>query len=189
MIFDNATQQIILFGGQGASGVDNDTWSWTLTNGWQQLHPANSPPPLEGMALAYDSEDHYIVMFGGRDGSVYNSQTWIWENGDWSVLPTPGGEPSPRVGMGFMDAPLPAGYGFVLLEGGYGPDCSDAGFCGDTWTFLHGTWTEYPAHSPGFAPVAWAGVADDWDDGHPNFFSGLTPGGISYSFYEFKKGP
>lgn len=186
MIFDNLTQQIILFGGQGPNGLLGDTWSWTLSAGWQQLNPANSPPPMEGMRLAYDSEDKYLILFGGLEaGGVYNPNTWIYQGGSWSILSTPGGEPSPRVGFGFMDSPKPAGYGFVLLEGGYGP----SGYLGDTWVFLGGTWTEQPTRTASFVPVAWAAVADDWDDGHPNFFSGMTAGGISNDFWEFKKGP
>ncbi len=48
LAFDDATGQLILFGGTTSSDkLLNETWDWTGSS-WQQLKPAKSPPPDTG---------------------------------------------------------------------------------------------------------------------------------------------
>ena len=56
MVFDPATNQLLLFGGSATTGTgfSNQTWTWNGSN-WTQLHPATSPPGREDQQMAYDA--------------------------------------------------------------------------------------------------------------------------------------
>lgn len=83
MIYDLASQRIILFlyQIQGGVNVTNEMWSWNGTT-WQQLHP-ETMPEVVGASLAYDEAQHQIVLFGGGVPSVRTvmtmNATWTWD--------------------------------------------------------------------------------------------------------------
>jgi hypothetical protein len=118
---------------------------------WAQLVPAVSPPGLAaGGAMAYDPVDGYLVLFGGCDSGNFwfstctpTNQTWVYQNGSWSQL-SPTVSPPAR-----YDASL-AWDGeaqSLVLFGGNGSVTT--GFLNDTWTFVHGQWTQqHPTVSP-----------------------------------------
>jgi hypothetical protein len=79
----------MLFGGQDATTVYNDTWIYDPgANSWTQLSPAQVPPlgvapPFE--RLAYDSDNNaFIMVASGKGGyadgtwSSYALQTWLF---------------------------------------------------------------------------------------------------------------
>src|SRR5438105_2716674 len=53
MAYDQARGEVVLFGGNGATGDVGDTWTWDGTT-WTQQHPATSPSARYGMGMAYD---------------------------------------------------------------------------------------------------------------------------------------
>ena len=66
--YDEASHQVVLFGGIGASGAAlDDTWTWNGAT-WTQQHPATSPPAREFAAMAYDPNAHDVVLVGGHSG-------------------------------------------------------------------------------------------------------------------------
>ena len=100
--------------------------------------------------MAYDPVDGYLVLFGGCDSGNFwfstctpTNQTWVYQNGSWSQL-SPTVSPPAR-----YDASL-AWDGeaqSLVLFGGNGSVTT--GFLNDTWTFVHGQWTQqHPTVSP-----------------------------------------
>ncbi|HEY8089867.1 MAG TPA: hypothetical protein VIF09_18530 [Polyangiaceae bacterium] len=132
-------QSVLLFGGlgptpDGGDGARNDTWLWTATDGWTELHPPQSPSPRFGAMAASLAGD--VVLFGG-DGSV--AETWDWNGTTWGQL-QPGSSPPPLTTSVFA----PMGRSLVLFGGyDYGALYHDA------WRWDGTTWThESPSHTP-----------------------------------------
>lgn len=78
--FDTATQQLILFGGHGASGFLADTWSFDETGPtWINLTTVPSPPPRQSASMAFfPQNDGQLILFGGLGNFGYLNDTWIW---------------------------------------------------------------------------------------------------------------
>lgn len=115
--FDNADQDVVVFGGRLADGRLSDaTWVWDGST-WSEAHPYGSiPPARERAAMAFDPSLGQLILFGGLGtGGVLLDDTWAWNGVSWYPIEpttTPGG----REGAAF--APDPGG-GLVLF-GGYG---------------------------------------------------------------------
>lgn len=99
MAYDNATKQIVLFGGQvtdiaagnGAGAVTNQTWVFAANN-WRLLSPAQAPSPRLGASLAYDPKLGELVLFGGASASPtqisslqVDGDTWVFGGGTWAL--------------------------------------------------------------------------------------------------------
>jgi hypothetical protein len=73
MAYNPNSEQLILFGGEGADGSFlNDTWAWNGQSWFQEpTTPSISiPPAREGASLAYDAKNGDLVLFGGTGTSV-----------------------------------------------------------------------------------------------------------------------
>jgi hypothetical protein len=83
MVFDAASNQVVLFGGVGASGAPlNDTWLWNGTT-WKLATPAHNPPPRLWHSMAYDPVHSVVLLFGGDGGTQFLNDTWLWNGKDW----------------------------------------------------------------------------------------------------------
>lgn len=133
MALHPTTNNIILFGGDGNSGLLNDTWSWDGTN-WTQLTPVNSPSARSMAVMDLDPTSGNLILFGGDNGGLLND-TWSWDGTDWTQL-TPGTSPSGRRGAGMAQKPNTSEL--ILFGGvaGGGPD-------NQTWSWDNTavTWT------------------------------------------------
>ena len=91
MVYDQARQQIILFGttvasGGSVDGVAGQTWAWDGAN-WRQAHPRASPGARHSAQLVYDSTLKEVIMFGGIGfKSEAFTDTWAWNGIDWHKL-------------------------------------------------------------------------------------------------------
>ncbi len=87
--YDSTNNVFLLFGGQDASTIYNDSWIYNpASNAWTQLSPAQSPPigavgPFD--KLAYDSDHNtFILVLSGTNGYAdgvwggYAAQTWFF---------------------------------------------------------------------------------------------------------------
>jgi len=102
--YDPASKQVLLFGGQGASGALNDTWLWDgISQAWEQVIPASGGPSKRSyaqMAHYYIDEgqgpEGRVVLFGGIDGSAIQGDTWVWNGKErtWTKQ-TPAAAPPP----------------------------------------------------------------------------------------------
>jgi hypothetical protein len=143
MIYDAATQDVIMFGGYDGHYL-NDTWAWNGTT-WTQLSPATSPSPRDSESLVYDPASQTAIMFGGFSSSAGRlSDTWSWNGATWTQLApatTPG-----VITIAWQAAYDPASNQLLLFGGdpGNGNPPADG-----TWDWNGTTWTQLsPALSP-----------------------------------------
>ena len=85
MAFDPATGTMVLFGGDGSSGLLADTWTWNGTT-WTKQSPTTSPSARYGASMAYDPATGSMVLFGGYGNGGALSDTWTWQE----LATTPG---------------------------------------------------------------------------------------------------
>ena len=103
MVYDEARQKVLLFGGHDVSAVFGDTWQWDGTN-WTQLNPVTIPTVRRDFGMVYDKARRKVVMFGGFQGQglgVPLNDTWEWDGTDWTRVTT---TTSPSARGGFVMA-------------------------------------------------------------------------------------
>ncbi len=163
MVYDEARQRVILFGGGYGAYTNslNDTWEWDGER-WTQRTPATSPPARWGHALAYDAARQRVVLFGGyADG--YLNDTWEWDGTRWRLLASPTfTQPGTRISAALAYE----ADGSTLLFGGRGSDNATYRWHGRGWRQVT------PFHSP---PAARSGhrLARNGDGSHLLLFGGL----------------
>lgn len=158
MAYDQATQQLLLFGGDEGSlqpngayqvAPSNDTWVYS-GGGWTQLSPAHSPPGRVAAAMAYDAATQQVILFGGGDCSPCND-TWAWNGSDWTQL-QPAHSPPMLI---FPAMAYDAATSSVVLFGGDCPQTSSPG-CDPAVNLSNGTWiwngTDWSMASPAQSP-------------------------------------
>ncbi|MCY9656576.1 cadherin-like beta sandwich domain-containing protein [Paenibacillus chondroitinus] len=91
MAYDPGTGKVLLFGGEGQSGVLlGDTWLWDGMNAtWEQVTGLpDSPIARGGAQIAFDGEQ--LVLFGGYSGSgsskTLQDDTWLWNGTGWTEV-------------------------------------------------------------------------------------------------------
>lgn len=114
--------------------------NWSLVN----VSNASATPSARQLeSLVYDPVDGYVVLFGGGNVNPVgqNNDTWTFSNGTWTHLPLALGPSTRRSASITWDAV----DGYVLLFGGVNPDTFFGGQFQDSWSFLHGVWTNRTA--------------------------------------------
>jgi hypothetical protein len=176
MVNDIATGQVLLFGGQtptqvnNGTGLVNDTWTFNGQR-WIQLYPPASPSPRGYAAAAYDAARHLVVVFGGLTTTGEVSETWIWDGTTWTQQ-QPAHAPSARFAAAM--AYDPATQRVVLFGGvNVGPGGVQIPLA-DTWTWDGSDWSQ---QSPILSPPArfLFGFADGGATSAPVLFGG-NPG-------------
>jgi hypothetical protein len=152
VVYDGATNQVILFGGLGTGFISlNDTWSWNGT-AWTQVADSGdagctttctaSPPVRAASSMAYDPASKQLIVFGGDpSGGPFLNDTWDWNGSTWTQVADSGDAgctsactASPPGRSGGAMAYDPA-IGKIVLFGGLDPS-------NDTWTWDGTTWTQ-----------------------------------------------
>ncbi|MCI4336771.1 MAG: PKD domain-containing protein [Thermoplasmata archaeon] len=182
MVYDAADREVVLFGG-GALGegpYSNDTWVFSGAD-WSVLNAsaAGAPPARGNPSMSYDPTIGKVVLFGGTNRSWnYRTclgwtfrDTWGFSAGHWGRV---GGANPPEARFGASLAFDPATGGLLLFGGGFL-------FCNrnyttawnDTWTYLHGRWSQ--TNTSGAPPGRW-GAAFTYDPSDSEFvlFGGGT---------------
>jgi hypothetical protein len=137
MAYDSGRNRIVLFGGNGPDGHENDTFERIGTT-WGQVSDGG-PATRECPALAYAADRGRTVMLGGGPGDDY---TWEWDGNAWTFS-NPARGPNPRASTAL--AYDSARHATVRFGGGYsGP------LDGETWEWDGATWTQRaPCVGPG----------------------------------------
>jgi hypothetical protein len=140
MVWDDAHQRVVLFGGfvSSTSAFLQDLWEWNGTS-WQQ-HVAAMPPGRSGAAVAYDRARGVTVMFGGS-GPL--DDTWEWNGTSWTSV-SAALRPSPREGA--MMAFDPNTQRLLL----YGGVSAGQVHNSDTWTWNGSQWQQQVAGASPF---------------------------------------
>lgn len=123
MVFDEANQCIVLFGGMNVAGQFlNDTWIWDGTS-WVPVNPVHKPDARWKYGLAYDKSIDRVICFGGHGLSPLND-VWVWDGQDWQQILQNTAPPS-RFGLGMAFDQIRSE---TIIYGGY-----NGGFLSDTW--------------------------------------------------------
>jgi Fibronectin type III domain/Galactose oxidase, central domain len=173
MVYDPATSNVVLFGGQDPTPYYGDTWTWNGTT-WTKKSPATSPSARDGASMVYDAATGNVLLFGGFSGSARLNDTWSWNGTTWTQL-HPGTSPTIRAYASMVYDPA---TGNVVLFGGEGGTLISPTFLGDTWVWNGTTWTKQtPATSPSVR--YFASMAYDTSLGKPVLFGGYHPGRLN----------
>lgn len=133
VVYDEARDELVLFGGQSRSPRDELDHTYTFDgSGWTRKRPETSPPATdEGFAMAYDSFNELVVLYVGNLFTIYSA--WTWNGSDWTEINKPDPERAfQRVAMAYDKA---RGQ-IVLAAQDYSSDQLT------TFTFDGTTWTE-----------------------------------------------
>ncbi|OCT15256.1 hypothetical protein A8709_14250 [Paenibacillus pectinilyticus] len=154
MVYDEKAEKVIMFGGQGNSGLFNETWIWDGTEQtWQEkLNLTNAPSKRKGAAMAYDAVSQKVLLFGGEGQSGVLGDTWLWDGlaAKWEQVTGLPDSPTARGG-----AQLAFDGEQLVLFGGYTGTGNSKTPQGDTWLWNGTAWTKVtPAQSP---PAAYSG--------------------------------
>ena len=141
--YDAQSDRVILFGGDLAGGLFNDTWAYDFnTNAWTDMAPGLSPPATLCDAMAYDSESDRVILFGGYVSGVgVSNDTWAYDfnTNTWTNLDPPAKPPVRYEHAMAYDS----GSDRLIMFGGAG----SSGYFNDTWAydFNKNTWTNASA--------------------------------------------
>ena len=76
--YDVKGDQVVLFGGYGKSGGNDETWTYDLGGKlWTKMNPSTKPSLRWGNPMAYDDKKDIVAFFGGYDFSV-KGDTWVY---------------------------------------------------------------------------------------------------------------
>lgn len=162
--------KVLLFGGEGASGIQlNDLWEWDGST-WRKLVTPTSPPERQQHGAA--ALGNSLLIFGGLryafGGNTLLGDTWLWNGQAWTELQGPA--PSARLGSALATL-----GNRIILFGGAGYD--------DLWEWTGTTWNPLPAAVP--RPSARSGAAMINTGGKLLLFGGVNSAGFSEETWEF----
>jgi len=143
-MYDAAHNRMILFGGQAASSLTNDTWVLSNANGlggtatWTELAPAGPLPlPRSSFVAAYDAAMNTMVVVGGSSSAGYTNDVWVLSNANgrggapaWTQV-MPGG-PFPAVRGNSSLVEIPGAGRLVIFDG-----VNSSGIENDVWALQY----------------------------------------------------
>lgn len=146
-VWDEAGNQMILFGGAGDSSVFNDTWAlrWTGSNWiWVKLVTSGTPPSgRHSHAAVWDAANNRMIVFGGEVAlTTYNDVWALTRNGSswsWSQVTASGTPPqtseSPSAVWDTRHSRMIIFGGFSWDGGGMLDDTSTLTWDGTQWSW------------------------------------------------------
>jgi hypothetical protein len=78
MAYDSRRKKVVMFGGSGSPGVDDDTDEYTAGVGWTSLLDSG-PPGRVDHSMVYDSRRGVMVIYGGWSNPNQASYGDTWE--------------------------------------------------------------------------------------------------------------
>jgi hypothetical protein len=157
LVYEAATDRMILVGGVDDNRFYNDTWAWSPgSRTWTKLNPSVSSAAGRTFigrgypGAAYNSSTGRVTLFGGvgfpTGSSVVSDQNDTWElrGNVWTDV-TPGGSPP---GRGWTQLAYDAVNGRIVMFGGFRVAQPNLSY-GDTWAFQNGAWAQIVPESGG----------------------------------------
>ena len=148
LVYDAASRQVLLYGGDDGSGTLADTW--TFSGGRWSRFSGSGPGARTGYAIAYDPAKSQVVLFGGQSGNVFFGDTWTWNGSAWTqVVPLSTANPSAAV-----SGPTPRNGSSLAYDGAsrqlvlFGGQDAGLRYLGDTWTWDGQVWTRRSTSGP-----------------------------------------
>lgn len=157
--YDSTSSQLILIEPvSAASTTTEETWSWDGSD-WQQLAPADSPPPRTAASLSDDPEAGGLLLFGGKDSGdgILDADAWLWQDGTWTEEAPADSPPALKDASMAYDPDLSA----VLLFGGdESSNVTEEDVQSFTYEFDGTDWQLVPTAE---SPATRSGAALAWD--------------------------
>jgi uncharacterized protein (TIGR03437 family) len=130
--YDAPGRQLLMFGGQDASGDRNDLWAYSVDRQqWTQINPRGTPPnPRHGHTVTFDPVRRRIIIVAGQAGEFFGD-VWAYDipANQWTPLSGNSSGPSPRYGH---SAIYDARRDRIVISHGF---TSEQGRFDDTWAF------------------------------------------------------
>lgn len=138
---DVTSRRMIAFGGGGAYGLSDDTWSWDGAQ-WTLLSPPNAPSARGSTSLVSEGGLRRVaLLFGGSGPSSVLGDTWEWDGRTW-LQRSPATSPPARADHALS---WDSNRRRAVLFGGRTNNARLA----DTWEWDGHTWLQRtPAQSP-----------------------------------------
>ncbi|HKR11398.1 MAG TPA: kelch repeat-containing protein [Pyrinomonadaceae bacterium] len=129
MIYDEASDKVVLFGGNNGPTKFDDTWEWDpVTRTWAEVTPAGAKPSARSAAsMVYNSACMKGLLYGGQMiGGGERDEQWEWDGlmKTWSLVSANANGPGIRSNHGMAYDPNRNG---MVLFSGLNPGT------GDTW--------------------------------------------------------
>lgn len=152
MVWDPKVQAVLLFGGSNGTAYHNDTWKFTLSQGWTELHLSVAPPARRAAGMTYDGATGEVILWGGHDSLpgtgahnqsdyVMLNDTWSFYGGRWRNVSTVIG-PAPAAEPTLVYDPL---ISAVVEFDGYTQNLTATTHAyhaqNQTWVYASGRWT------------------------------------------------
>ncbi len=129
MVYDQARERIVLFGGPTNRAGAGDTWEWDGV-AWHQVVSGKTAGRFNS-AMAYDEARGHTIRFGGWDGHKRVADTWKYDGVAWEKIEVQGPEPRNHTTTVYDSKRKK-----ILLFGGHdGPRV-----LGDTWAWDGRQW-------------------------------------------------
>jgi hypothetical protein len=92
LVFDAASQGVLLFGGSGPFGISRDLWQLSAAaDWWYEVRAPDPPPQTMSHAAAIDAARGTMLVFGGIAGKIgegfWGGETWLFWGGSPAPLP------------------------------------------------------------------------------------------------------
>jgi N-acetylneuraminic acid mutarotase len=183
MVWDPATQRMIMFGGAqdvSLSNLVNDTWAYDpMANSWTDLRPADPPSARWGQAMVYDSLTQRVIMVGGQGANTDDlNDTWAYDPkaNTWSELTPKGKESTTWVAHSMIYDPS---SGRVIAFGGGGGGNTERN---ETWLYdpNASTWTKLSPSGTLPSPRAFSPMVYDPGTKRGLIFGGLFQAGSGF---------
>lgn len=144
MVFNAASGQTLLMGGQDARGLGVDeTWSWDGSS-WSVVD-SQLPPSRAHFGLQYDPNHEQVLLYGGLTTTAVLGDFWAYHDGQWQKLTFEGPGARSHLSMVYDTA-----NNELLLFGGATGDDTYGTLTDDTWLLTNGSWRQlHPATTPG----------------------------------------
>lgn len=132
LAFDEATGQLVLFGGRTPLSPTRlaDTWTWD-GHTWAQVTDVGGPAARELPPMGYDPRTHSVLLFGGLASGLV-PVTWSFDGRSWRRL-SPSHEPVTADGTFQGMMAFDPATGGVVLEGRSGQTGGTFTWDGNDW--------------------------------------------------------
>jgi hypothetical protein len=129
MVYDAATERVLLVGGRVGSTRFGDAWSWDGA-AWTPLSLTNPPPARASHALTHDPHRDRVVLSGGTEGGP-GGITYELSDSEWTAFDL---ETTPGATGPWLAAAYDAARETTVGAGGGAPTP------GRTWSWDGSTW-------------------------------------------------
>ncbi len=142
LVYDEARQQTLLFGGSNADGYLNDLWQWNGT-AWTMIAATTPLTPRARPHLLFHRQARQVVVMGGMSQAGRLHDVWLWDGTAWSEAAAIGAPPG-SIESAAYDAARDVVLAFVVTGSKPVPgnkhhpkpvDLSPPALASETWTW------------------------------------------------------